>query len=99
MSRIRTVDANPKGGKSLGPLPEWDLSDLYPGEESAEIKRDMDWLEAACADTGRSRGEIVRDALRRQLSLIRFVQLRRQALPFGEAAGWFSDGDVFREIS
>lgn len=29
-------------------------------------------LEAACAETGRSRGEIVRDALRRQLQLRRY---------------------------
>ena len=56
-------------------------------------------LEAACAETGRSRGEIVRDALRRQLQLMRFEQLRRQALPFGEAAGWLTDDDVFEAVS
>jgi predicted transcriptional regulator len=56
-------------------------------------------LEAVCADTGRSRGEIVRDALRRQLSLMRFEHLRCEALPFGEAVGWFSDEDVFRAVS
>ena len=56
-------------------------------------------LEAASADTGRSRGEIVREALRRQLSLMRFERLRREALPFGEAAGWLSDEDVFRAVS
>ncbi|WP_424965704.1 M3 family oligoendopeptidase [Dinoroseobacter sp. S375] len=38
------------GGKNLGDLPDWDLSDLYPGEDAAELKRDMDWLEAACRD-------------------------------------------------
>ncbi|MEM1077786.1 MAG: M3 family oligoendopeptidase [Pseudomonadota bacterium] len=38
------------GGKNLGDLPDWDLSDLYTGEEAAELKRDMDWLEAACRD-------------------------------------------------
>ncbi len=37
------------GGKALGDLPEWDLTDLYPSPDSAEIKRDMDWIEAACA--------------------------------------------------
>ena len=42
--------ARPAGGKDLGALPEWDLTDLYPAPDSAEIKRDMDWLEAACAD-------------------------------------------------
>lgn len=56
-------------------------------------------LEAACAETGRSRGDIVRDALRRQLQLMRFERLRRQALPFGEAAGWLTDDDVFAAIS
>ena len=56
-------------------------------------------LEAASADTARSRGEIVREALRRQLSLMRFERLRREALPFGEAAGWLSDEDVFLAVS
>lgn len=56
-------------------------------------------MQAACAETGRSRGEIVRDALRRQLQLMRFERLRRQALPFGEAAGWLIDEDVFTAIS
>ena len=56
-------------------------------------------LEAACAEPGRSRGEIVRDALRRQLQLMRFERLRRQALPNGEAAGWLMDVDVFAAVS
>ncbi|AXI41738.1 M3 family oligoendopeptidase [Sulfitobacter sp. SK011] len=43
-------DANANGGdKSLGNLPEWDLSDLYSGEDATELKRDLDWLEQACA--------------------------------------------------
>ncbi|MGC1495929.1 MAG: M3 family oligoendopeptidase [Sulfitobacter sp.] len=43
-------DANAGGGdKSLGNLPEWDLSDLYAGEDAPELKRDLDWLEQACA--------------------------------------------------
>ena len=56
-------------------------------------------LEPVCAETGRSRGEIVRDALRRQLQLMRFERLRRQALPYGEGAGWFTDDDVFAAVS
>ncbi|WP_208354470.1 M3 family oligoendopeptidase [Pseudaestuariivita rosea] len=44
-------DATPSGGHDdLGDLPEWDLTDLYPSTDSAEIKRDLDWLEKACAD-------------------------------------------------
>jgi len=33
----------------LGNLPDWDLSDLYTGEDAPELKRDLDWLEQACA--------------------------------------------------
>lgn len=43
-------DANTSGGKSLGNLPEWDLSDLYPATDSLALKTDMDWLETECAD-------------------------------------------------
>nr|WP_040604325.1 M3 family oligoendopeptidase [Sagittula stellata] len=42
-------DANASaGGKDLGPLPEWDLTDLYPAPDAPELKRDLDWLEDAC---------------------------------------------------
>ena len=43
-------DANTSGGKSLGNLPEWDLSDLYPATDSLALKTDMDWLETECVD-------------------------------------------------
>jgi hypothetical protein len=56
-------------------------------------------LEAACAETGRFRGEVVRDALWRQLQLMRFERPRRQALPHGEVACWFTDGVVFAAVS
>jgi oligoendopeptidase F len=43
-------DANARrGSKDLGDLPEWDLSDLYTSEDAPELKRDLDWLEQACA--------------------------------------------------
>ena len=42
-----------EGGDDLGDLPEWDLSDLYESAEAKEFKRDMDWLEKACADFAR----------------------------------------------
>lgn len=56
-------------------------------------------LERASAATGRSRGDIVRDALRRQLQLMRFERLRAQTIPFAEAAGFLTDDDVFAAIS
>jgi oligoendopeptidase F len=39
-----------EGGGGLGDLPDWDLSDLYTAPDAKEYKRDMDWLEKACAD-------------------------------------------------
>ena len=47
-------DANAAGGdKNLGDLPEWDLTDLYSSEDAPELKRDLDWLEDACASFAR----------------------------------------------
>ncbi len=42
-------DANTSAGE-FGDLPEWDLADLYADPDAPELKRDMDWLEKACAD-------------------------------------------------
>ncbi len=43
-------DANASGTSGpLGDLPEWNLDDLYTGEDAAELKRDLDWLEQSCA--------------------------------------------------
>ncbi|MGH7497237.1 MAG: ribbon-helix-helix protein, CopG family [Gemmatimonadales bacterium] len=62
----------------------------------AELSR---LLDAVCRQTGMTKSEVVRQALRRQLSLMRFEQLRRQALPFAEARGYLTDEDVFRDVS
>ena len=43
-------DANTSGGKDLGKLPEWDLSDLYSAPDSNQLTHDMGWLETACAE-------------------------------------------------
>ncbi|MBZ0128172.1 MAG: M3 family oligoendopeptidase [Rhodobacteraceae bacterium] len=37
------------GGGSFGDLPEWNLDDLYAGEDCAEITRDLGWLGDECA--------------------------------------------------
>ncbi len=47
---------------------------------------------------GRTRSEIVRDALRRQLAVLQFDQLRKEVLPFAEARGYLTDEDVFLDI-
>jgi len=56
-------------------------------------------LDRLCAETGRTRSDLVREALRRQLSLLRFERLRRKTMPFAEARGYLTDDDVFRAIS
>ena len=36
--------------RDLGQLPEWDLSDLYPGMDSPELRADLERMTAACRD-------------------------------------------------
>ena len=56
-------------------------------------------LDQACARTGRTRSELAREALRRQLTLLRFERLRKRTLPLAEAQGYLTDEDVFRDVS
>lgn len=56
-------------------------------------------LDQACARSGRTRSELARDALRRQLALLRFERLRKRTLPLAEAQGYLTDEDIFREVS
>jgi len=56
-------------------------------------------LDEVCEQLGRTRSEVVRDALRRQLSLMRFERTRRRLTPYAEARGYLTDEDVFRDVS
>lgn len=56
-------------------------------------------LDQACARTGRTRSELARDALRRQLALLRFERLRKRTLPLAESQGYLTDEDIFRDVS
>ena len=51
------------------------------------------------ARMGKSKGDFAREALRRQIALARFEELRRRVAPFAEARGWLTDEDVFEEVS
>jgi len=48
---------------------------------------------------GRTRSDLARDALRRQLALFQFEDVRRKVLPFAEARGYLTDEDVIRDVS
>lgn len=56
-------------------------------------------LDKFCRRSKRKRSEVVRDALRRQLSLFMFEQLRHKAMPFAEARGYLTDEDIFKAVS
>lgn len=56
-------------------------------------------LDEACRRSGRTRSEVMREALRRHLSQLRFEQLRRRVMPFAEARGYLIDEDVFNTVS
>jgi len=56
-------------------------------------------LARAAKRSGRSRSDVVRDALRRQLAITQLQDLRRRIMPLAEAAGYLTDEDVFRDVS
>ena len=56
-------------------------------------------LDEVCRHSGQTRSEVVRNALKRHLALLRFRQLRRQTMPYAAAHGFLTDEDVFDQIS
>ena len=56
-------------------------------------------LKQYAASTHRPKGDIVREALRRQLALARFRAVRGEVLPLAEQSGLLTDEDVFKAIS
>jgi metal-responsive CopG/Arc/MetJ family transcriptional regulator len=56
-------------------------------------------LARASRRSGKSRSEIAREALRRQLRLAQFEEMRKRIMPFAETRGYLTDEDIFSEIS
>ena len=56
-------------------------------------------LNKAARHSGRSRSEVAREALKRQLRLEQFEGLRKRIMPFAEARGFLTDEDVFKAVS
>jgi predicted transcriptional regulator len=42
--------------------------------------------------------DIVRESIRKYVSIHRFRQLRRKVLPFAEAQGLLTDEDIFKDL-
>ncbi len=67
---------------------------------SIRLDRDMErMLTKVSRDAGMTRSEVARDALRRQLRIRQFDNLRRRIMPFAEARGFLTDEDVFSKVS
>ncbi len=56
-------------------------------------------LAALVKRSGKSRSQVVQDALRRQIAIERFRDLREKLVPKGGKAGFYTDDDVFKTIS
>ncbi len=64
------------------------------------LDKDLDdLLTKASKRSGKNKSEIAREALRRQLKLERFEELRKRIMPFAEARGYLTDEDIFSQIS
>ncbi len=64
------------------------------------LDNDLDaLLSKASKRSGRNRSEIAREALRRQLRLEQFEEIRKRIMPFAEARGFLTDEDVFSQVS
>lgn len=67
---------------------------------SIRLDKDLDRLLGKVSkQDGRSRSDIARDALRRQLRITQFDAVRRRMMPFAEASGFLTDEDVFAKVS
>ena len=64
------------------------------------LDKDLDdLLTKASQRSGKNKSEIAREALRRQLRLERFEELRKRIMPFAEARGYLTDEDIFSKVS
>lgn len=76
------------------------MYDMKTSSLTIRLDKDLtDLLAMASRRSGRTRSEIAREALRRQLRINQFEALRRKIMPFAEARGYLTDEDVFADVS
>lgn len=56
-------------------------------------------LRSVAKRSGRTRSDIARDALKRQMAVLQFEDARRRVMPLAEARGLLTDEDIFKAIS
>ena len=99
-----TEDGNPGSLPRAGPLCynvlQLAIAEAPIGTLTIRLDDKLDRELARLAKrTGRTKSEVAREALRRQLSIQQFRALRREAMPYAAAAGFLTDEDVFRDVS
>ena len=73
---------------------------MKPVTLTVRLDKDLNaLLSKASKRSGKNRSEIAREALRRQLRLQQFEELRKRIMPFAEARGHLTDEDIFSQIS
>ncbi|HSU16944.1 CopG family ribbon-helix-helix protein [Longimicrobium sp.] len=72
------------------------MSETIPITLSNELAAEVDALSEA---DGIPRDELVRNAVEAYVAERRFDELRARVIPQAQRAGFFTDEDVFREIS
>ena len=56
-------------------------------------------LDHVAERSGRTKSDVIRDALRRQLAIAILDEVREELVPLAEKRGIFTDEDVFRDLS
>ena len=73
---------------------------MKQGAITVRLEHDLEpLLDEVCRRSGRTRSDVVREALRRYLANLRFEQLRRRVMPFAEVRGYLTDEDVSNKVS
>jgi predicted transcriptional regulator len=76
------------------------LHDMKTSALTVRLDADLERrLEQAARQSGQTRSDFVRGALRRQLTLSQFEELRHRIMPFAESQGYLTDDDIFRDVS
>ena len=72
------------------------MTDIITIRLPKKMQNDLDIISKA---EGKSKSEIIRNAISQYIAVKKFQQLRKKVLPFAEAEGLLTDEDVFRLIS
>lgn len=82
------------------PLERHTLYNMKTAMISIRLDDDLqELLDEASRRAHKSRSEVAREALRRQLRLNQLNSLRRRIMPYAEAQGYLTDDDVFADVS